>query len=157
MSATILLILRIVSIGVVYAFIAWALWVLWQDLRRQSYTSATSQVMPIVLRLESESEQNVFRFTANQITIGRDPACECCLDESTISARHARLSYHHAQWWVEDLHSRNGTFLNELAVSGPIVLTSGDTLRCGQQVLQVSITERAATEALTDLEEVKEA
>lgn len=157
MSATILLVLRIISIGVVYAFIAWALWVLWQDLRRQSYASAASQVIPIVLRLESESEQNVFRFTASQITIGRDPACECFLDESTISARHARLSYHHAQWWVEDLHSRNGTFLNELAVSGPIVLTSGDTLRCGQRVLQVSIAERAAMEALTDLEEVKEA
>jgi pSer/pThr/pTyr-binding forkhead associated (FHA) protein len=53
------------------------------------------------------------------------------LDDKTVSARHARLAYHHGQWWLEDLRSRNGTFLNTKAVHEPLVLATGDEVQFG--------------------------
>lgn len=159
MSATILLILRLALTATLYIFLGLALWILWQDLRQHSTTWASKKAPALVLRAvtstqaeisasevistaeladgeaviagETAPSTTVFRFTNSEVFIGRDPASECRLDDKTISARHARLAYHHGQWWVEDLKSRNGTSLNGVPVSTPVVLTSGDQLQCG--------------------------
>ena len=89
----------------------------------------------------------VYRFTSSEVFIGRDPASECRLDDKTISVRHARLVYHHGQWWVEDLKSRNGTSLNGVPVSTPVVLTSGDQLQCGACTFSVILGEEAQPES----------
>ena len=146
MSATILLILRLALTTVLYAFLGWALWVLWQDLRRRSADLASQQTPPLILRMAQEDGEQVFRFTGgierrSEVFIGRDPACECRIEDKSISARHAVLSYHHGQWWVEDLGSKNGTFLNDVTVSGAVVLTTGDQLRCGACSFSVAIGE----------------
>jgi pSer/pThr/pTyr-binding forkhead associated (FHA) protein len=72
-------------------------------------------------------------------TIGRDPSCEFLVADETVSARHALLSYHHAQWWLEDLGSRNGTRLNQVAVQAPTALARGDQIRCGDALLVVHL------------------
>ena len=43
------------------------------------------------------------------------------------------------EWWVEDLDSTNGTFLNQIQVEEPMVITSGDDLRCGRINIQIKI------------------
>jgi pSer/pThr/pTyr-binding forkhead associated (FHA) protein len=136
LSGPIFLVLRIASAVVLYAFLVYALWILWSDLRRQTASLASLQTPPLTLILQTGGEPVSYRFTIPEITIGRDPACDCCLDDHTVSAQHTRLSYHHNQWWVQDLHSRNGTFLNQQPVSEPLVIVSGDQIRCGQAVFQ---------------------
>jgi pSer/pThr/pTyr-binding forkhead associated (FHA) protein len=139
MSGPILLVIRIATAAALYAFLGWGLWLLWRDLRRHSRELGAPLNPPLMLTVEGEIQPATYRFTTPEVTIGRDSTCECSLDEPTISARHARLSYHHAQWWVEDLHSRNGSFLNDEPVRGQVVITSGDSLRCGSVVLVVAI------------------
>ena len=78
-------------------------------------------------------------FTLPEVIIGRDPTCNLRLDDKTISARHARLSYHHKQWWVEDLHSTNGAFLNTENIVEPIVVATGDLLRCGEVEFEIKL------------------
>jgi FHA domain len=51
------------------------------------------------------------RFT-RRFVIGRDVACELQLDDPLISRQHAALDLRDAIWWVEDLGSRNGTFVD---------------------------------------------
>ena len=80
-----------------------------------------------------------WQFTALEAKLGRDPASDLVLEDKTISAQHARLTYHHRQWWIEDLRSTNGTYLNEEPVTAPIVLTDGDHLRLGGLVFQVQL------------------
>ena len=147
MSATILLILRLALTTILYIFLGFALWILWQDLRQHSKTPASKQAPPLSLHLEREGEELIYRFTISEIFIGRDPACECRLDDKTISVRHAHLVYHHGQWWVEDLKSRNGTSLNGVPVSTAVVLTSGDQLRCGACKFSVILGEEAQPES----------
>lgn len=139
MSGPILLVLRIAIAASLYAFLGWGLWLLWHDLRRMSHSLGVPVHPPLLLTLQEGGQPAMYRFTTPEVTIGRDSTCECRLDAPTISARHARLSYHHAQWWIEDLHSRNGTFLNDEPVRSQVVITSGDSLRCGSLVFVIEI------------------
>jgi len=139
MSGSILLILRLVMTLTLYAFLGWALLTLWRDLKRQSELAAARQTPPITLSRQAGEGSTPHYFTSQEILIGRDPVCDCQIDDMTVSASHARLSYHHGQWWIEDLNSTNGTFLNQEAVLIPVVVTSGDELRCGQVFFMITI------------------
>jgi len=139
MSGNLLLLLRIAGTAVLYAFLLVAFWIIWQDLRRQSSQGAAPQAPELVLTLPERE----YRFTSPVVLIGRDPLCECSLADKTISSRHTRLAYHHKQWWVEDLRSKNGTFLNGMPIQEAMVVTSGDQLRCGQVVIAITMVELA--------------
>ena len=69
--------------------------------------------------------------------VGRDPDCECVLNDETVSARHARFAYHHSQWWVEDLGSRNGSGLNGAPLTTPTILMHGDMVKCGKTTVKI--------------------
>ena len=137
MSAILLLVLRAVLALALYLFIGWALWLIWRELKMHSVLLASRQPPPLTLTIESEEAITPLRFTTPVITIGRDPASDYVLDDIAVSAQHARLSYRQGQWWLEDLHSTNGTFLNQQPVLEAIVVTSGDRLRCGQAILNI--------------------
>lgn len=138
MSGPILLGLRILLIASLYGLLGWVFLTLWRDLRRQVNITPVPAVP--LLRLSGEPELGAtFSFNLEEISVGRDPAADLCLDHPTISAHHARLSYHHSQWWLEDLHSKNGTFLNGEPVGEPMVITQGDRLGFGQVSLQIDI------------------
>lgn len=139
MSGPIFLVLRIALSVALYAFLGWAFYTVWKDLRRQSSPQASSHTPSLSLTIMTEDEPQVLQFSGSEIIVGRDPVSDCHLMDQTISARHTRLVYHHKQWWVEDLHSTNGTFLNQEPVTESVVITSGDQLRCGQVILNVSI------------------
>jgi pSer/pThr/pTyr-binding forkhead associated (FHA) protein len=143
MTGPVLLALRIVLAASLYGFLFLALWVLWRDLRRQVSPQAGSGIPAITLtRLNSDpADKGVYRFETSEVLIGRDPTCNVRLDDKTISARHARLSYHHKQWWVEDLRSTNGAFLNTEGILEPIVIASGDQLRCGGVEFDITVEE----------------
>lgn len=138
-SGPILLVLRLLLAGLLYAFLAWGIWVLWRDLRHWSGSLAGPQAPPLFLNLEAENGERSYRFTRAEVVIGRDPACDLRLEDKTISAQHAQLSYHHGQWWVQDMRSRNGTFLNGDLASEALVITTGDYLRCGQLIFQIGL------------------
>lgn len=74
-------------------------------------------------------------FSQAEISIGRDPGCDIPIFDETISARHAQLTYHHNQWWLEDLTSTNGTRLNAARITTPTVITSGDEIQCGNEFI----------------------
>ncbi len=48
----------------------------------------------------------------NEATLGADRGNDLVLRDNFVSGRHARLNWDGAEWWVEDLGSRNGTFVN---------------------------------------------
>ena len=139
MSGILLLILRLAMILALYGFLAWALWTLWLDMRAQGAWMATYRLPTICLSWDDGSGAHTLELSAPEGIIGRDPASDLRVDDETVSARHARLSYHHAQWWIEDLNSRNGTFLNGQVATEPVVLAAGDELRCGRMVMHVHI------------------
>jgi len=63
--------------------------------------------------------------------IGRDPGAAVWVDDSSVSRRHARISVSAGGATLEDLGSKNGTFLKEEPVSTPRALADGDRFRIG--------------------------
>ena len=137
MTGMLLLIARTVLAVTLYAFLAWAFITLWQDLRKQKKTIESQQPPEIWLTIRIGEVIQNRQFRGTEILLGRDPICECNLPSETVSARHARLAYHHGQWWIEDLKSTNGTYLNGDPVQIPIVVAPGDQIRCGEVMLSI--------------------
>ena len=132
-------VLRILAAIALFSFLGWALYTLWRDLRFQSQMVTTRKIPPIILSLANETEDSRKTFTSSELVIGRDTACDYPLADETVSARHARLSYRYLQWWVEDMQSTNGTFLNDEKVETPTIIINGDEIRIGQIPILVEI------------------
>lgn len=71
-----------------------------------------------------------------QIYLGRSQENEIILENPFASAVHARIYLEKGQFWVEDLESINGTFLNDHMVKKPVVLVNGDMIRIGGVVFK---------------------
>jgi pSer/pThr/pTyr-binding forkhead associated (FHA) protein len=136
MSGIVLLFLRAALAALLYAFLGVGLYQLWRDLRRQSELIAARQSPPLNIRLADESSMHTY--AQPEIFFGRSSASDFIIDDPTVSARHARLSYRQGQWWLDDLASTNGTFLNGEAVKASALVTDGDEIRLGQIVIAVS-------------------
>lgn len=59
-----------------------------------------------------EGGKTVARAFNNNLTIGRHPDNDICVQDASVSRRHVQISYSGNGWVIEDLGSRNGTLLN---------------------------------------------
>ena len=75
-----------------------------------------------------------FPVDADEMTVGRAPACAVLLDDPTVSSIHARLTRRGEQVVLEDLGSRNGTLLNGRRLKAPTALSPGDRVGIGPNV-----------------------
>jgi len=139
MSGIIFLVLRILLAAVLYIFLGLSLYLLWQDMKQQREILATQKEPSIGLQVDEQNALKVFQYKTREILIGRDPSCECSLLSEKVSAKHARLSFHNNQWWVEDLNSTNGSFLNNERIDLPTVVVAGDNLRFGDVSVTISV------------------
>jgi DNA-binding winged helix-turn-helix (wHTH) protein len=63
--------------------------------------------------------------------LGRDPQAGVFIDHTSVSRQHARVVISGERAVLEDLHSKNGTFLRGARVEAPLPLADGDELRLG--------------------------
>jgi pSer/pThr/pTyr-binding forkhead associated (FHA) protein len=76
------------------------------------------------------------------ISIGRREDSDMCVRNDTfVSRQHAFLHLENGGWWLEDCHSRNGTFVEEAdqdaAVQGVVPLNRGQLFRVGRTWLRI--------------------
>lgn len=140
MSGPIVLTLRLLMAVALYGFLSFALITLWRDFHGQTRELAGRQPPRISLTVQTgNSMTRLQHFNQSEITLGRSPSCDIPLPDETVSARHAQLTFHHGQWWVEDQGSMNGTRLNDTLIFMPTVLTTGDEIECGKTRLTVNL------------------
>ena len=56
-----------------------------------------------------------------RLRIGRDPGCDLVIDHSSVSRNHAELYQRDGRWQVRDLGSKNGTFVDGIAVTDNVL------------------------------------
>ncbi|MEX2314262.1 MAG: FHA domain-containing protein, partial [Thermomicrobiales bacterium] len=69
--------------------------------------------------------------------IGRHPRATIVIDSTFVSSEHAQLTWEEDRWWVTDLHSTNGTFVNGSQIHVPTGLRPGDVVELGAIRLQL--------------------
>lgn len=70
------------------------------------------------------------------IILGRGSGSSIVIKDTFASNQHARVFVRKGQYWLEDMGSTNGTFVNEIQVKQPVVLADGDRLRVGSVTFQ---------------------
>lgn len=140
MTAALVLVLRVALALALYAFLGWSLLTLWQELKLQGDFLTSRKKPGILLTVQiGQGRERKHQFFQAEITIGRDPNCDLPIMDEAISAHHARIAYHHAQWWLEDLNSTNGIFIGGNKVAVPTVLIPNDQFRCGNVTFTVKM------------------
>jgi hypothetical protein len=72
-----------------------------------------------------------------QITIGRAEDSTLVITDDYASARHARLVPRAGQWFIEDLGSTNGTYLDRAKINGPTPVPIGVPIRIGRTSIEL--------------------
>lgn len=85
--------------------------------------------MAILRAIRGLNPGQLFPLESQVAILGRHPDCDIVLDVKAVSRQHVRILRIDGGYFVEDLHSRNGTFLNEKQVQGRQPLADGDELR----------------------------
>ncbi len=93
------------------------------------------------------------RFATTSIGIGCADGNDIVLDGKPVAPRHARISIVDGTYYVEDLGSASGTFLNYRRLTAPAIIRFDDRLRIGNHMLQLARTGAAAVEAPEPVEE----
>jgi ABC-type multidrug transport system ATPase subunit/pSer/pThr/pTyr-binding forkhead associated (FHA) protein/ABC-type multidrug transport system permease subunit len=102
-----------------------------------SYKIAASKVLSRKHITQGDTPFERLNFHGDQMTLGRDPTCECPLDFPMISWRHARIERVGGQLFVEDLNSRNGTYVNGVRISGRTSIGPGQEIGLGSFLFQI--------------------
>jgi ABC-type multidrug transport system ATPase subunit/pSer/pThr/pTyr-binding forkhead associated (FHA) protein len=77
----------------------------------------------------------VFQLTKGQITVGRDENVDIVIQMPAVSRRQAQITWRDNRYWIEDLGSANGTFINgNRLLYNAVALTDGDFIQFGQSV-----------------------
>ena len=68
----------------------------------------------------------------NSIVLGRAVSCDVFIDNHFLSRTHAKISNNGDSYFIEDLGSMNGTFVNGIRVSGKTIITKSDSIILGR-------------------------
>ena len=134
--------LKLAFIGVLYLFLLWVARSSLKDLARPAGSSrlagderASAQELARQSVLIAEGggglrEGSAFELNGS-VTIGRSPAVEIQIDDPFASGRHARISERGGLFYIEDMGSTNGTYLNGAALTSQELLHEDDRVRIG--------------------------
>jgi len=105
---------------------------------RLSYADVVAPIVAQLTFMSGASAGTVIPLTENEVRIGRQRDNDIQLGDLGISGHHARIYRGPDAYVVEDLKSRNGTWLNGVRVYHSS-LTNGDTLRLGETDLKYQV------------------
>lgn len=87
--------------------------------------------MAILITLKGPDVGKHFTLAADSTVVGRNPDCPICLGSQAVSRNHARIYRQGDRFFVEDLQSSNGTYVNGSKLTAATPLTERDTLQVG--------------------------
>ena len=144
-------ILKYVFLVVLYIFVGRAVRAVMIELRPVTAPSAsrgkssspntsarrTKKVPKRALIIEGGSTSGKNFELGEELTIGRADKCHVVLDDTYVSQVHARIFSRGDAYFLEDLGSTNGTYLNRKRVGGTTELQRGDRVKVGKTVLEM--------------------
>jgi pSer/pThr/pTyr-binding forkhead associated (FHA) protein len=159
---TLLAVLKVIFLCLLYLFFVRVLRAVWIELREpktvqvaavpapgppqpgpsrnrgQPERAAGSKGEKLVIVEPVERKGHAFEL-GDELTVGRAAGCGVAIpDDTFISQVHARVFRRDGSFFVEDLGSTNGTFLNRKPVSAAVPIRKGDRLQVGKTVLELS-------------------
>jgi hypothetical protein len=131
-------VLRLLFLGLLYGFLWLVVRALVRDLRAAAREPTRELGRLIVVASPGGEPPTGTTFALDAITsLGRDVNNSVVLDDDFVSTTHAALTYRGRAWYVEDLGSTNGTYVNGSQVDGLSPIAFGDEVQIGQVRLRL--------------------
>jgi hypothetical protein len=130
-----------VFLGLIYLFLFQIMAIIRSDMRASRKTAKTTHETGNCLEILSGEDSlegargNIIPLSTT-ISFGRDPSNSVQIFDSMVSNHHARISLLASGYFIEDLGSKNGTFVNDVMISQPVSLKRGDVIRIGMVSLK---------------------
>jgi diguanylate cyclase (GGDEF)-like protein len=99
---------------------------------KDTLAADSQRTKPVLTVLTGGATGKQFKVSKGTAVIGRAPTAELRIEDEGISRTHARIRAETGRAWVEDLGSRNGTYLNGSKVTGTVALNDGDKIKVGR-------------------------
>ena len=93
-----------------------------------------NQAAPILVVQEGQLAGRRWRVDTDAITLGRGEECDIVLPDRQVSRVHARVSRAEDGFYIEDLGSKNGTYVNGMPVRDRVKLQDGDEIQVALSV-----------------------
>ena len=133
--------LRLGFVGLLYLFLWQVARITLRDVMRaaaQTVSKPRTSRAKLVLLEPADSLLGIgrsYRLTANT-TIGRSPDCTIVIEDPSVSAVHARIESRNHAWYVTDLSSTNGTYVNDRRVIDSAYIEADDVVQFGRMTFQ---------------------
>lgn len=96
--------------------------------------------MAFLTILDESSIKKTFTLGEQPVIIGRHPECDVQIDDGSVSRQHAKITFEHGHYFIEDLNSRNGTFLNEYPVNSQTKIYDQSEIKICDVTMSFSLT-----------------
>jgi pSer/pThr/pTyr-binding forkhead associated (FHA) protein len=106
-----------------------------------------------VLELIQDGQSFSYALSEDETIIGRGKECHLQLSSKAVSGRHASILKQGSDFLLEDLASRNGTWINTRRVTSPVLLKDADQLKLGDVLLYFIAKQDATVPMSTGLDE----
>jgi pSer/pThr/pTyr-binding forkhead associated (FHA) protein len=95
--------------------------------------------MPHISVLYPEESRQTAQISTSGLLVGRSSSCDLCLTDEFISSRHCKFFFENGFFFVEDLGSTNGTFVNGTEIERKSLLEAGQSIQIGITVMKLDI------------------
>jgi hypothetical protein len=143
-----ILALRIAFIGLIYYFLYQVARVSIRELTAFGLATATSDAptlpspasaLEVLDPVDSSLRAGDMLPLDHYTTVGRGTQNSMVIDDGFVSTAHAEIVFDQGAWWLVDLHSTNGTRVNDAQVRERSRLHDGDIVQFGRVTLRASI------------------
>ena len=106
-----------------------------EEIRDKLSSAGAKRTRPVLTVITGSASGQQFKVTKGTAVIGRAPTVELRVEDDGLSRTHARIRAETNRAWVEDLGSRNGTFLNGMKITAAVELHDGDKIQVGRSTI----------------------
>jgi two-component system, cell cycle response regulator len=106
-----------------------------EDIREKLSSVGAARTKPVLTVLTGSMSGKQFKVSKGTAVIGRAPTVELRVEDDGISRTHARIRAETNRAWVEDMGSRNGTFVNGAKIGVATELRDGDKIQVGRSTI----------------------
>lgn len=89
------------------------------EIRARLDSAQMRNVMAVLTSSDNSVENKRVSLSKEPVIIGRHPDCNIHIDDGSVSRHHAQVSFDGGSYFLQDLNSRNGTYLNEKEIHQP--------------------------------------
>lgn len=132
--------LRYLFLALVYIFLILVVRAIYREVKEPEVSRKARRrrrrERPELVVLAADRKQGARHRLVHQMIIGRSEASDIIIDDTYASQKHARVYRDNSMFFVEDLGSTNGTYVNGRKLSYPMELRPGDRIKIGKTLFE---------------------